>query len=180
MATAFIHLLPESFIRFQSECLTGGWHSYRAYGGLFCMSASFALQPVELTATSSLEAIAKINVGVNGLHTEEKGQIGLDTKEQIRSDGFLENDERVRNVSTFILELGITLHSAIIGITLGTIDRETFNTLLVALVFHQFFEGIALGTRINDLNSQSLVNPIIMDNLFSVMTPIGVAIGMGD
>ncbi|KAI9259952.1 hypothetical protein EDC94DRAFT_660254 [Helicostylum pulchrum] len=58
-------------------------------------------------------------------------------------------------------------------------DSEPFNTLLVALVFLQFFEGIALGTRINDLNSQSLIKPIIMGTLLSVMAPVGNAIDMG-
>ncbi|OBZ80645.1 Zinc-regulated transporter 2, partial [Choanephora cucurbitarum] len=66
-----------------------------------------------------------------------------------------------------------------IGITLGTISEGSFQTLLIALVFHQFFEGIALGTRVNELNCKTWFKPIVMGLLFVCMTPIGVAIGIG-
>lgn len=52
---------------------------------------------------------------------------------------FLENERK--KISTYILELGITSHSVIIGIALGVSAGGEFNGLLIALVFHQFFEG---------------------------------------
>ena len=47
--------------------------------------------------------------------------------------------------SVYLLELGIATHSVIIGVALG-VARAEFDLLLIALVFHQFFEGIALGS----------------------------------
>lgn len=45
-----------------------------------------------------------------------------------------------------VLELGILVHSVIIGISLGVSDApSTLKPLLVALIFHQFLEGIGLG-----------------------------------
>lgn len=45
-----------------------------------------------------------------------------------------------------ILELGILSHSVIIGLSLGVSQSPcTIRPLVVALSFHQFFEGFALG-----------------------------------
>lgn len=209
LATAFIHMLPEALERFGSECLGEGWHSYHAFGGLFCMLASFFLQIIELAALSNLDAIAKKNahataaaaaLGASGASSVDKNGIseknqtipaqtsithyehdhtGINEDGHVHSAGFLEHEQSIRNIGTFILELGIVMHSIIIGITLGTVDNAAFQTLLIALVFHQFFEGIALGTRINDLQCKSWKKPIFMGILFILMTPIGVAIGIG-
>lgn len=203
IATAFIHMLPEALERFGSECLSEGWHSYHAFGGLFCMLASFALQVIELTALSNLDAIAKRNaqrknadaqieeltaaakLGAkdyttpDALANHEHNHYGISQDGHVHSAGFMENDQSLRSISTFILEFGILMHSVIIGITLGTVDSSFFITLLIALVFHQFFEGIALGTRINELQCKSWTKPIIMGLLFVCITPIGVAIGIG-
>lgn len=46
-----------------------------------------------------------------------------------------------KRVSVMILDMGIAVHSIIIGLTLGVQESgSTFTTLLVALCFHQFFE----------------------------------------
>ncbi|KAJ1338094.1 Zinc-regulated transporter [Microdochium nivale] len=51
-------------------------------------------------------------------------------------------------VSVFILEAGIIFHSILIGITVVVASDASFAGLLVVIVFHQMFEGIALGSRI--------------------------------
>jgi zinc transporter 1/2/3 len=206
-------MLPEALERFGSDCLGDGWHSYHAFGGLFCMIASFALQIIELAAISNLDAIAKRNADAadancslnanseeladgklnershiqdsqiqgqqRALNAHEHNHNGINEDGHVHSAGFLEHEQSLRNIGTFILELGIVMHSIIIGITLGTTDTDSFNTLFIALIFHQFFEGIALGTRVNDLNCKSWKKPVFMGLLFVCMTPIGIAIGIG-
>jgi hypothetical protein len=45
-----------------------------------------------------------------------------------------------------VLELGILVHSVIIGVSLGaSVRQSTIKPLVGALSFHQFFEGIGLG-----------------------------------
>jgi hypothetical protein len=45
-----------------------------------------------------------------------------------------------------VLELGIVVHSVIIGISLGASEEPgTIKPLVVALSFHQMFEGMGLG-----------------------------------
>jgi hypothetical protein len=45
-----------------------------------------------------------------------------------------------------VLELGIIVHSVIIGMSVGASESpSTIRPLVAALTFHQFFEGIGLG-----------------------------------
>lgn len=51
-----------------------------------------------------------------------------------------------------VLELGIVVHSVIIGISLGTSESSnTIKPLVAALTFHQFFEGMGLGGCISQV-----------------------------
>ncbi|CAO3635287.1 unnamed protein product [Cunninghamella blakesleeana] len=97
----------------------------------------------------------------------------------IHSAGLLESKNAFKDINTIILELGIVMHSIIIGITLANTKADEFITLLIALIFHQFFEGIALGTRVNELFYTGWVRPVIMGLFYIIMTPIGIAIGIG-
>jgi solute carrier family 39 (zinc transporter), member 1/2/3 len=48
----------------------------------------------------------------------------------------------------------------VIGITLVVTSDAFFGTLAIVIVFHQAFEGIALGTRISSLGSGQSVAPL--------------------
>lgn len=51
-----------------------------------------------------------------------------------------------------ILELGIVLHSVILGISLGVSrSPKTIKPLVAVLTFHQCFEGIGLGGCISQV-----------------------------
>ncbi len=50
-----------------------------------------------------------------------------------------------------MLEISIAIHSIIIGVGFGILgpdDIQTIKGLMVALTFHQFFEGVSLGAAI--------------------------------
>lgn len=56
-----------------------------------------------------------------------------------------------------------------------------FPILLVVIAFHQFFEGVALGSRIAAVKQEalSLFQKLGMALTFALTTPIGMAIGIG-
>lgn len=59
-----------------------------------------------------------------------------------------------------VLELGILVHSVIIGISLGTTENpKTIKPLIIALSFHQFFEGMGLGGCISQVKLVKYFNP---------------------
>jgi solute carrier family 39 (zinc transporter), member 1/2/3 len=113
-------------------------------------------------------------------------------------------DSRIeKRVGVYILEAGIASHrceaflcvrrvgvcmcerarnspcvrSIIIGIALG-VEEEEFKVLLIAIVFHQFFEGIALSTVVLE-SLTSKIKIAFMVLLFSITTPVGVSIALG-
>ncbi|KAF9110569.1 hypothetical protein BGX27_006172 [Mortierella sp. AM989] len=101
----------------------------------------------------------------------DSGELHLEEEKQER---------RSRQIGTYILEFGIALHSVIIGITLATAVGSEFISLLIALLFHQFFEGVALGGRIASIKySRKSLSPWILSAFFAISTPMGIAIGIG-
>ncbi|CAO3571859.1 unnamed protein product [Mortierella alpina] len=87
-------------------------------------------------------------------------------------------DVSQRKIATYILEAGIASHSIVVGVALGVSSDAEFKGLLVALVFHQFFEGFALGARIAELDFGSTLNHYVLAVVFSLTTPIGAVIGI--
>ncbi|BBG99825.1 zinc transporter 1 precursor [Prunus dulcis] len=78
-----------------------------------------------------------------------------------------------------VLELGIIVHSVIIGISLGASESpDTIRPLVAALTFHQFFEGMGLGGCISQAKFKAR-GVAIMALFFSLTTPVGIAIGIG-
>ena len=83
-----------------------------------------------------------------------------------------------RTVAAYILEFGLTSHSVIVGITVGVASHSDLKTLIPALVFHQFFEGFALGARLAEVGFSRL-NELALMLIYSLSAPIGIAIGIG-
>lgn len=81
--------------------------------------------------------------------------------------------------SVLVMEAGILFHSILIGLTLVVAGDSFYKTLLVVIVFHQFFEGLALGARIATLPGAIFPSKALMAAAFSLITPIGMAIGLG-
>lgn len=100
----------------------------------------------------------------------------------ISNGGSSESSEtdRVRNgLITHILEIGVAVHSIIIGVALGLLtETSEVRPLMIALVFHQFSEGAAIGAAVLQ-SALSTIHTALLWALFVVTTPLGVAIGIG-
>mmetsp|Transcript_2656 Transcript_2656/g.7896 ORF Transcript_2656/g.7896 Transcript_2656/m.7896 type:complete len:451 (+) Transcript_2656:572-1924(+) len=77
-----------------------------------------------------------------------------------------------------VLELGIAMHSVLIGMALGVSDSvATVRPLATALVFHQTFEGFALGGALADAGHDGW-HFVSRGLAFAFTTPAGVAVGL--
>jgi zinc transporter 1/2/3 len=77
-----------------------------------------------------------------------------------------------------LIEGGILFHSVFVGMTIS-ITAEGFIILLTAIVFHQAFEGLGLGSRIAAVPYPSNSwKPWILVVAFGTTAPIGQAIGL--
>ncbi|MCJ1373117.1 hypothetical protein MMC20_004344 [Loxospora ochrophaea] len=79
-----------------------------------------------------------------------------------------------------LLEAGILFHSIFIGMALSVAIGTPFVVLLIAISFHQTFEGLALGSRIAAITifPPSSPKPWLMALAYGTTTPIGQAIGL--
>ena len=86
-------------------------------------------------------------------------------------------------VKAYMMEISVAIHSIIIGITLGSLGKEeelgSLRALLIAICFHQFFEGLGLGTIIESARLHlGMTKIVIFAILFALTVPIGVMIGI--
>jgi zinc transporter 1/2/3 len=78
-----------------------------------------------------------------------------------------------------LLEAGILFHSIFIGMALSVSTGPPFAVLLLAISFHQTFEGLALGSRISALVfPPGSIKPWLMALAYGTTTPVGQAIGL--
>ncbi|CAK7226710.1 hypothetical protein SEUCBS140593_006334 [Sporothrix eucalyptigena] len=78
-----------------------------------------------------------------------------------------------------LLEAGILFHSVFIGMAISVATGPAFVVFLVAIAFHQCFEGLALGSRIAAIHfPRASYQPWLMVLAYGCTTPIGQAIGL--
>ena len=127
----------------------------------FCLGKYFRRHAAQLTAKADAQADAEDNAD-----TDEKAIL----KEKRRL---------MYTAASLTFECGIIFHSIFIGLTLGiTSDPDTARALAVALCFHQACEGMALGATMVKAE-YSVIKYAILGIIFVLVTPIGVAIGVG-
>ncbi|RWR84445.1 Zinc transporter 5 [Cinnamomum micranthum f. kanehirae] len=208
LATGMIHVLPDAFDKLTSPCLKENpWGNF-PFAGFVAMMSAIGTLMVDAYATgyytrSHFEKAKKVHGGageakqVNGgggggggfvderaveqtdhtqLHTHAShghthGSVGP------TPDSSASELTRHRVISQ-VLELGIVVHSVIIGISLGASESpSTIKPLVAALCFHQFFEGMGLGGCIVQAQFK-LKSTAIMSLFFSLTTPVGIALGI--
>ncbi|KAF0927731.1 hypothetical protein E2562_035980 [Oryza meyeriana var. granulata] len=196
LATAFVHILPVSFDKLGSPCLVDGpWQKY-PFTGLVAMLAAIATLLLDTIATGYFQRVqdnraAAAVVGcadASSLHDQERGHahgvsavIASATMLNDAADcGAEDRAKLVRHrVISQVFELGIIVHSVIIGISVGASESpSTIRPLVAALTFHQFFEGIGLGGCIVQARFR-LKSTVTMAIFFSLTTPVGILIGIG-
>ena len=96
-------------------------------------------------------------------------------------DGHKENPQKLF-LQCLLLEAGILFHSIFIGMAVSVATGTEFIVLLIAICFHQTFEGFALGSRIAALIpalfESTSPKPWLMALAYGCTTPIGQAIGL--
>lgn len=85
-------------------------------------------------------------------------------------------------IKAYLMEVSVATHSIIVGLNLGILAGEgnlvTLQALMVALCFHQFFEGVGLGCTIQEARLDlGHWNVVVFVLVFSSTVSIGVVIG---
>ncbi|RGB34153.1 Zinc/iron permease [Rhizophagus diaphanus] len=191
VATAFIHMLPSSFEMLSNECLPEIWHNYSAWPGAIAMMAAtfiFFIEYIAINFTHNIEHETLPthkneldSTATNSDETTSDENKDLHHHSHAHAHGTLVLlTSKAQTIGIIVLELGICLHSIIIGLALSVATGSDFISLLVALVFHQMFEGLGLGSRIAELKfPKGSIKPWLMSLAYGTTTPFGIAIGLG-
>ncbi|KAJ2448369.1 hypothetical protein EV183_005473 [Coemansia sp. RSA 2336] len=189
LATAFVHMLGAAIETLGDDCLEDRMGGFDSWPALLAMLAVLAMHLMDHLMSRRIEQLALARVGTSNVHIDSSRnslQEGAEDSLKHKEAGhmhasLLVDDEQRKKLSTYLLELGISLHSIIVGMTLAVTGGSGFKTLLAAISFHQFFEGVALGTRISALQFRrhSLLLCLANAAVFAVTTPLGQAIGIG-
>lgn len=188
ISTALVHLMTHANLMWGNDCL--GELKYEATSSAITMAGMFL--------AFFLEYIGSRMFGSSPHHHNESGNNTGDEdveKAHPTQDTANSSTQRVQShdsnepvecliepnskVSVLVMEAGIVFHSILIGITLVVAGDSFFITLFIVIIFHQMFEGLSLGARISTLRNTNALNKIVMGLIFSLITPIGMAIGIG-
>ncbi|KAJ3669048.1 hypothetical protein LUZ60_010998 [Juncus effusus] len=200
LATGFIHILPDAFDKLTSPCLPNSpWQDF-PFAGFVAMVAAIGTLMTDTLATGyfyrrhfkkaaaavgDVEASAEaegahaehVHVHTHASNGHSHGGTMMAMEMENSDDG---SKKLIRHrVIAQVLELGIIVHSVIIGMSVGASQSpSTIRPLIVALNFHQFFEGLGLGSCISQAKFR-LKSVMTMSLFFSLTTPVGVIIGIG-
>ncbi|CAO1622735.1 unnamed protein product [Sympodiomycopsis kandeliae] len=195
ISTAFIHLLFHAFVYYNNSCI--GELKYEAVVAAIAMGAAylvflidfFVLRPLrrkvllssQRSSMPSSEAHLHSNDGkINEVESQDSGR-AEGQEDHADTTSLNHSESSLLKWNVVMLEAGIVFHSVIIGVTIGTASGEGWVPLLIAIVFHQFCEGLSLSSRIALLAHNAAGNffKIVSHTFFVLSTPLGVAIGIG-
>ncbi|CAL8469946.1 g9488 [Coccomyxa elongata] len=163
LATGFVHVLPDANTALSNPCL--GFTT--DYPVAFTLAAFAAI--LTLAIEVAIGAVLRAGFTPRGLDVEHAAPDDID-KEHAGTQA---------TIMSYTLEAGIIFHSIFIGIGYGaSTDLDIIRPLTIALAFHQGFEGLALGGSFVTAGYSRLKYGL-MAAAFILVTPIGVAIGLG-
>ncbi|KAL5339520.1 ZIP zinc transporter-domain-containing protein [Aspergillus crustosus] len=187
LSTAFVHLYTHADLMFSNDCL--GSLEYEATTSAVVMAGIFLAFLTEyighryIHARSAREAASHPQPVDNSSNNSSKSAADHGPQPvTLAGLGHHHGGDPTNSntkLSVMVMEAGVLFHSILIGVTLVVAGDSFYKTLLVVIVFHQFFEGLALGARIALLPGRTFPTKAIMGGAFALITPIGMAIGMG-
>ncbi|KAK2996917.1 hypothetical protein RJ639_026340 [Escallonia herrerae] len=171
LATGFIHVLPDAFDNLTCPCLgENPWGKF-PFAGFVAMLSSIGTLMVDTFATSYYVKSHFNNKRTPSAVRGNEDEIGVEYGGRVHvhthathghshgsslGEADSSSSQLVRHrVISQVLELGIIVHSVIIGISLGASESpKAIRPLVAALTFHQFFEGMGLGGCISQFQSE--------------------------
>lgn len=182
VATGFIHLLAESSENLTDPCLGGVFEDYPWAEGIALMGVFFVFL-IDIFAHHKIHGKIQEKIQsqvVKGTVKEKDLNETISVSVEQSSLETRPEEFYVQIVNSFVLEFGIVFHSVFVGLSLAVAGDE-FKTLYVAISFHQFFEGLALGSRFATTQwpANRSYTPWLLSLAYTLVTPIAIAIGIG-
>ncbi|KAM7271770.1 hypothetical protein ACFE04_030984 [Oxalis oulophora] len=182
LSTGCVHVLPDAFENLTSPCLNDNWGKF-PWTGFSMMGAVILVLIIESFLPGYMNRSSRNNKNVDEENSEPQVHVHTHVTHGHAHGSVAaaaDDHQLLRDrVLAQVLELGIVVHSVIIGISLGASQSpDTIKPLVIALTFHQFFEGMGLAGCISQGKFKAR-DMVIMALFFALTTPIGIVIGIG-
>ncbi|OLY79131.1 Zinc transporter 5 [Smittium mucronatum] len=197
LSTAIIHIYPPANDYLNDPCIAGRLGNYEGWPGVIFMLAIFFMHVTEYIITSKLIHKNEAETGyavkpISGDNENDPENFAIHTSHTHVHGASLGNGKLTKNtLSTYLLELCVSMHSITVGLTMGLTPKDETFVLCAAVAFHQLFEGFAIGDRLSRLNSDNSSLETVSTNLktkkfpmfigalvYMFATPLGQGIGM--
>jgi len=89
-----------------------------------------------------------------------------------------EVDKREKQFVFYLVELSVVIHSILIGFAFGLTSVDKIIPLTFALLFHQFFEGMAISTIFLEAKFTRIKPYLVMIAIYTLTLPLGAFIGI--
>lgn len=206
VAVGFVHLLGDAAQNFRVWCVPKAFaQAYEGWAFLFAVVAVVLMHMIDIVIGGLITDLYKEQEETgslsDSLQTNEKDVAAVSTEEENpisplvletsareptaheahvlhHSHGLPEGRKSHAQfvVAAVCMEFGTTLHSLFVGLDVGVMNDNKIKPILIALVFHQMFEGLAMGARLADAEF-SLSLEMVMMMMFSFSAPLGAAVG---
>nr|TKV92147.1 hypothetical protein SEVIR_9G144800v2 [Setaria viridis] len=198
LGTGYMHVLPDSFNDLTSPCLPPRpWAEFPFTAFVAMLAAVFTLMVDSLMLSFHTRGKGKASAAVahhgHGSpppqgHCHVHGHLDMSSEsaspesavDKVEDDDVEAGRTRLlRNrVIVQVLEMGIVVHSVVIGLGMGASQNVcTIRPLVAALCFHQLFEGMGLGGCILQAEYGARMRSVLVF-FFSTTTPFGIALGL--
>ncbi|XP_073005365.1 fe(2+) transport protein 1-like [Typha latifolia] len=161
LATGYMHVLPDSFDDLKSPCLPENpWAKFPFTTFVAMVSAVITLM---------LDSLMMSYYKSSSTRRDEIIDVDKDV---------IGSDIRKNRIIAQVLEMGIVVHSVVIGLSMGASQNPcTIRPLIAALCFHQMFEGMGLGGCILQAEYDMKMRAILVF-FFATTTPLGTVLGI--
>ncbi|OWY95142.1 Zinc (Zn2)-Iron (Fe2) Permease [Phytophthora megakarya] len=187
LATGLIHMVNEGIEKLSDECLGSIVEEYGCLGLAIVLATMVLMHFIECESVvffgsegSTLHGHGHDHVDAHAKSTISTGSNSSSSSDHPYQRGDVDKLAHTgirRKIATIIFEAGVIFHSLIVGLDLGVTSGSEFPTLLIAICFHQFFEGIAVGNATSG-SSDSRMKLMLLNLAFAITTPIGQAFGI--
>ncbi|RNE99160.1 solute carrier family 39 (zinc transporter), member 1/2/3 [Trypanosoma conorhini] len=189
MAVAMVHMMHNGVLGFMKDCVSPSLReSFDAFSLAFAMLAAMLMHALDVLMDFMLESWEKGNTSgtTSQLEGAEMPDVDAVPSGQELSGAGCHNHgalaaARLNSaksvVAAIFMEFGLASHSVFLGLSVGIAHDAETRALLVALVFHQIFEGLALGSRLADA-SMNFKLELLMTIIYAVSVPLGTVVGV--
>ena len=187
ICTSLIHLIGEAYEPFEDAGMSEiyeQWPMVFAMVGMFLMAIlEFVHHRLEFRSRHYVASAAEVEHPDATLPAE--GMPAEVTLNPLQGDGAHHESEKEvvtksvasKQRSAVLVELSILIHSVLIGFDLGLQTKSQWVPLVIAITFHQFFEGFAVGQIVLDAQF-TFWKKFTMTAFYSLTTSVGIAIGI--